>query len=270
MGFLTSGIFGPRSTTSSTSTDLQAFLENRLRARTLTLGSTLYKMTWKPWITPSGRSRFRLRASVLRTSATDSTGWPTPKASDGSGGKGPRKGVSITGRMPDGSKVSMGLPETVKVALAGWTTPTTRDWKDSGADIKARADGSQRFDQLPRQANLAGWRTPTCQSPNSLRGNGQDPAKRLAQGHTLNLTDEVNWLKDNPQPARLTATGDLLTGCTAAMESGGQLNPAHPRWLMGLPLVWDDCAPTVTRSTPTRRKSSSKSQCSTDHDDDEL
>jgi hypothetical protein len=34
--------------------------------------------------------------------------------------------------------------------------------------------------------------------------------------------------------------------------------------------VWDDCAPTVTRSTPTRRKSSSKSQCSTAHDDDEL
>jgi hypothetical protein len=170
--------------------------------------------------------------------------------------------------MPDGSKVNMGLSETVKLAFSGWTTPTTRDWKDSGADIKPRADGSERYDQLPRQANLAGWRTPTCQSPNSLRGNGQDPAKRLAQGHTLNLTDEVNWLKDNPAPARLTACGEMLTGCSAGMESGGQLNPAHSRWLMGLPPEWDDCAPTVTRSTPSRRKSSSKSQCSTDPDDE--
>jgi DNA (cytosine-5)-methyltransferase 1 len=161
-----------------------------------------------------------------------------------------------------------GRPLNQIAALAGWTTPTTRDWKDSGADIKPRADGSERYDQLPRQANLAGWRTPTCQSPNSLRGNGQDPAKRLAQGHTLNLTDEVNWLKDNPAPARLTACGEMLTGCSAGMESGGQLNPAHSRWLMGLPPEWDDCAPTVTRSTPSRRKSSSKSQCSTDPDDE--
>jgi hypothetical protein len=144
-----------------------------------------------------------------------------------------------------------------KVHLAGWTTTTTRDWKDTGGDIKPRADGSERFDQLPRQANLAGWRTPTCQSPNSLRGNGQDPEKRLAQGHTVNLTDEVNWLKDNPQPARLTATGEMLTGSTAGMESGGQLNPAHSRWLMGLPPEWDACAPTVTPSSRRSRKPSS-------------
>ena len=222
-GLLTSGIFGPIFITSSTSTDLQEFLENRLRARTLTIGSTLYKMTWKRWDMPSGRSRFRLRASAPRTSGTGRT---------------------------------------------GWVTPTTRDWKDSGADIKPRADGSERYDQLPRQANLAGWRTPTCQSPNSLRGNGQDPAKRLVQGHTLNLTDEVNWLKDNPAPARLTASGEMLTGCSAGMESGGQLNPAHSRWLMGLPPEWDACAPMATRSTPGRRKSSSKSQCNTDPDDE--
>src|SRR6185369_8405410 len=83
---MTSGTSGPLFNTSSASAALQASLESKLQAKTQTLGSTLYKLTWKPWAMPSGRLRSRLRASVLRTSETARTGWPTPTTADGSGG----------------------------------------------------------------------------------------------------------------------------------------------------------------------------------------
>lgn len=204
LGLMTSGTSGPRGSGSSSSAALQSFLESRLRAATQTLGSTLYAMTWKPWVTPSGRSRFRLRASVRRTSETGCIGWPTP---------------------------------------------TTRDWKDGGnPDVNVEMNAL-----LGRVVWLAGWPTPTVQSPNSQRGKGQDPEKRRAGGHSVNLNDAVRYL-EHPQPARLTASGELRTGSCAGMESGGQLNPAHSRWLMGLPPEWDACAPTATPSRPRRPK----------------
>ena len=71
-GLLTSGTFGHTGSTSSRSAALATSLENRLRAKTDGLGSTLYKLTWKHWDLPSGRQICALRASVRRTSGKDS------------------------------------------------------------------------------------------------------------------------------------------------------------------------------------------------------
>lgn len=220
MGWMTSGISGPTSSGSSASAALQSSLESRLRAKTQTLGSTLYKLTWKPWVTPSGRSRFRLRASVPRTSETARTGWPTPTVGNAMGSQS-SEGMSVSGMTPDGRKNAVSLNHV---------------------------------------ATFAGWPTPTVQSPNSQRGNGQDPEKRKEGGHSVNLNDSVRYLIHD-QPARLTASGEMLTGSSAGMESGGQLNPAHSRWLMGLPVTWDECAP-IKNASPRSRRAKTKAVAS--------
>ena len=90
--------------------------------------------------------------------------------------------------------------------------------------------------------------------PSDASGGGQ--AKRaMGEGrHGSNLNDFAMLAG----PARLTVSGEMLTGSSAGMESGGQLNPNHSRWLMGLPSAWDDCAVTAMQSLRLPRKPSSK------------
>lgn len=86
---------GPTGFVSSASADLQSSLENRLRARMGSLGSTLFRLTWKARATPLGRQICALRASEPRTGGSDSTGWPSPTAEDASNSA--RHGYMLTG-----------------------------------------------------------------------------------------------------------------------------------------------------------------------------
>ncbi len=109
LGLLTSGTYGPPHIGLSASAALSWSLANNLAALTRTNGSTLYKLMWKPWAMPSGRLRFRLRASARRTSETGLIGWPTPIASNGRGaGNFNRQG----GGKPSDSRVISGLAHT--------------------------------------------------------------------------------------------------------------------------------------------------------------
>lgn len=52
------------------------------------------------------------------------------------------------------------------------------------------------------------------------------------------------------------AFGAIRTGLSAAMASVGQLNPAHSRWLMGLPPEWCASAVMAMQSMPKRPRRS--------------
>ena len=293
-GLLTSGTYGHTGSTLLESAVLSDSLANRLRARTRSLGSTLYNLIWKARATPQGRLIFALRASARRISANDCTGWPTPvaqpasgtperflerkresiarghsmgvclsdiamvaqltgwptpQASDGNGGKGPRIGVSMTGRMPDGSKASMGLSATAKWGLTGWPTPRAEDAESTGMSATRIAEG-RTPDNLNSASYLAGWPTPQSHDA-AKRGNTNSDHHHFPH----DLPNMAEWCD---QAARLTASGEMLTGSDAEMASGGQLNPVLPCWLQGFPEEWGNYAPTETRSALRKRQNSSR------------
>jgi len=183
----TSDTSGRTGSDSSASVDLQWLLASRLRGRLPLSGLTLYQLTWKERVTPSGRQICALRASALRTSDSDCTGWPTCCRRDADRGGSPRA------RRKSGTGAS--LLNVVK---------------------------------------LVGWPTPMAGSP---------------------ATENYNEAGDscNSRKTRLLVSGEDPTGSNAQTEKRGQLNPAHSRWLMGLPPEWDVCAPTVTPSARRKR-----------------
>jgi hypothetical protein len=150
---MTSGTYGRPGTGSFRSNDLRLSLESKLRTVTDSLGSTLFQLTWKTAVTPSGRSISRLAASVRRTSGNDCFSWPTPTVSRGDY------------QISRGEKM---LKLSGAAKLATWPTPCQQDGPKGGPN--------QGADRLPGAASLAIWATPMAsereQTPKKyIRGN---------------------------------------------------------------------------------------------------
>ncbi len=220
-GLLTSGTYGPPCIGWSGSVALSLSLASNLQALTQMTGSTLYRLTWRPWVMPSGRVRFRLRASVPRTSGTELIGWPTPTAN--------------AWKHPSNAGRQGGLNLQTAAQLSGWTTPSASDSRRGGRGITEGMSGSS----LAQQVKMAGWPTPTASDHK-----GGYPGGRIRNGKIS--TDRLDVVAQIAGPVRLTASGKMLTGSNAQMENGGQLNPALSLWLMGLPPEWDEFEPTET------------------------
>jgi len=214
---------------------LQSALEQNLNGP----GSTIYQTVWKPHVTPLGRQIYRLRASARRTSDSEPSlvrsGWGTPrtfvvgnepKMADWEARN--QRSIAKHGK-------GMGKPLELQAALSGWPSPTVGNATGSqmakGASTTGRRpDGSKATVSLNAVAQASGWPTPTTRD--------HKDGKECPNVPLNALLGRVAWLSDNPQAARITADGMMLTGCSAGMESGGQLNPAFSAWLMGFPEAW--------------------------------
>jgi hypothetical protein len=158
-------------------------------------------------------------------------------------------------------KIGKSVELSMLVGVAGWGTPLAQhangspeaflERKRKSIAKTGKSMGVVLSDLNMQAIAFAGWPTPQARDWKS----GQ--AKRVgAEGRSSDLNDFtqlVNWSTED-DPARLTVSGKMLTGSFAGMESGGQLDPKHSLWLMGLPPEWDDCAPTATRSTRTKQQ----------------
>jgi hypothetical protein len=211
----------------------------------LTLGMASQLASWPTPNTPSGGrtvSAIETMDATGRTAdgrkhtaslehAVKFASWATPKATDS-------KGDAYTPTETRRSELRKQMP------LASWSTATVHDADRGGMANRARGETRHGSNLQDFALLTIGWRSPTACSPNSLRGQGQDPEKRIAGGHAINLQDEV----------RLTTPGPTSSGSPAATASGGQLNPDFSRWLMGYPAVWGSCGATAMQSCRRSRR----------------
>jgi hypothetical protein len=145
-----------------------------------------------------------------------------------------------TATTPSGRLISRRAASDRRIVGSGsgsWPTTTVQDSRSSGSIGYPKTTTHTPGLTLTDAANLCSWATPQNRDHKGepLKG----PHDRGTKGPPLN------------EQARL-ASGSPAIGSPVPTGKRGRLNPAHSRWLMGYPPVWDDCAVTAM---PSSRKS---------------
>lgn len=233
-------ISGPNSIASLLPPARLSSWESRLRLRLESHGSTECILTWKASATPAGRPLSRLVPSMRPIDEIVCGLWPTPTARLGDEQRGMPTADQGLKRFKSGRR---NLEDAV--AFSMWTTPSSRDWKDSPgmATTAINPDGSirSRLDQLPRQAAL--YPTPTVNDSRGGRNSTSGRSDPHSKHHAGTTLCDLSF-------------GEAQSGQLEPMEKPGALNPQFVSWLMGFPAEWASCAPLAM---PSSRKSRPKS-----------
>jgi hypothetical protein len=118
-----------------------------------------------------------------------------------------------------------------------WRSPQRSDGEGGVMEIRPGTAGKYK---LRDEAHLASWPTTSTRDHKGGYSGG-----RVRDGKISTDTRDVT--------AQLVS-GPTPIGLIVKTEKPAQLNPAHSRWLMGLPPEWDVCAPTATPSSRKSRK----------------
>ena len=164
--------------------------------------------------------------------------WPTPSA-QGSAGEisedWERRGEKWVNKKT-GRVLQTNLATDVKM-LTSWPTPATRDYRHANAKPWAERGGGKKGEQLNNAVvHQAAWPTPTAQPDN------KSPEAHLAMKKRMGERDGTGANRTAITDLQVMAkiSGPPPSGSPAGTGSGGQLNPAFVRWLMGYPTEWDD------------------------------
>lgn len=219
--------------------------------------STIWRLTWKPSATRSGRVLCRLAASVPSTSATGSGSPPAlPTPQTPSGGRVWPKGATVEGntaRTPDGRKVQVHLHHIAEGRVP-LPTPTAENFESNDVDrfIERRAECAERHGNngfgltLGRFAAIARWSWPTPRhegfdagghrgTADSLHSAAKEvvrafPTPRAIYGEHPGMTD----------PKHLTGAALAAHAAigTPTASPDDKLNPEFVEAMMGYPLGW--------------------------------
>lgn len=294
-GLMTLATSGRLGLDSSESAALQRSLENRLMTRLDTAGSTLFKLTWKGRRTPLGRRYLERAVSVLRTSGKGYTSVPTPQVHDDKTrgnteadnhhfphdlSNAAELSYVPTPNAMEGGQTSRGGKRKNELLMGGIAQLATVPTPMAGSPATETYNAAGNNDYSRKIVELASTATPTAEDSQCTGGHRgcHDTLSAQAKASLVSVSSPSarDWkdspgmsetgvdpdgstrtrLDQLPRQAQLAASGPTATGGTAETASIGQLNPEYSRWLMGLPIVFSNCADLAMRSFRKSRRNS--------------